>query len=824
MSALHGSRRIFWMVRLLTAVGLTAIILLIGLVGHQLGSIHTERVKLLNEQERLYRMSEEILRRSTESRGEIIAILDETAIAGTSGAAAGLAEMVDHLLGSTDHPFAPGALKQLDALTGSLTEVERRAVAWRPHYDPVWQDVRQQRTMGQVRDLITGLRGAVETLAGRRRLQEAIQLKRWRAVNGEEAAHLAQAILAAQDGKQIRSVGDLERELAEVESLVELLGGEEQHDNLPDLKDNKLTPALERLNHDIVQLVEAQPDNGVLTTQAIERLTAALFGQGYTKDQADQTIRIGTGGLYQLRQNLLLLRDEHKKLSDARSTLSHEIDLVVEAFMLSARAQAESLAGQLEKNLASSWRRMILTGVCCSALFVWLAWLISRAIRVQVRVIERAKSEAEAGGQKAQLLMQNLRKLQRDHELVLNAIGEGIHWLDCDGRIIYENPAGARLLGWEGSELIGRPAHATMHHSRADGSNYPQGECPIYASLQAGISCRSDREVFWRKDRTSIPVEYVSTPVRDENDKIIGAVVVFADITERKRAQADLEKSHKELMEVSRRAGMAEVATGVLHNVGNVLNSVNVGSACVAESLRRSKAANLTKVVALLREHEADLGGFLTNDPKGKQLPGYLALLSDHLASEQADALKELAQLQKNIEHIKDIVTMQQSFAKLSGVTEIVNVSELVEDALKMNLSGLARHDIEVIKEFKDTPLLTVEKHKALQILVNLVRNAKHACDASDLHEKKLTIRTTNGEHRVRIAVSDNGVGILSENLTRIFSHGFTTKKDGHGFGLHSGALAAKEMGGSLTVQSDGPGQGATFTLELPLNQAGELT
>jgi len=301
-------------------------------------------------------------------------------------------------------------------------------------------------------------------------------------------------------------------------------------------------------------------------------------------------------------------------------------------------------------------------------------------------------------------------------------------------------------------------------------------------------------------------------------------VGIVSDITERKRAEAELEKARKELAETSRRAAMAEVATGVLHNVGNVLSSVNVASSCLADSLRRSKAADVSKVVALLREHEQDLGGFFTNDPKGRQLPGYLAQLAEHLAGEQADALKELAQLQKNIEHIKDIVTMQQSFAKLSGVTEIVNVSELVEDALKMNLSGLARHDIEVIKEFKDTPLLTVEKHKALQILVNLVRNAKHACDASDLHEKKLTIRTTNGEHRVRIAVSDNGVGILSENLTRIFSHGFTTKKDGHGFGLHSGALAAKEMGGSLTVQSDGPGQGATFTLELPLNQAGELT
>jgi ligand-binding sensor domain-containing protein/signal transduction histidine kinase len=288
------------------------------------------------------------------------------------------------------------------------------------------------------------------------------------------------------------------------------------------------------------------------------------------------------------------------------------------------------------------------------------------------------------------------------------------------------------------------------------------------------------------------------------------------EIEERKRIQSEVESVHQQLLEMSRQAGMAEVATGILHNVGNVLNSVNIASSCVADSLQQSKAANLSKVVTLLREHEADLGVFLTNDAKGKQIPGYLAQLADHLAGERAEALKELAQLQKNIEHIKDIVTMQQSFAQASGMTEIVNVTDLVEDALKMNLSGLTRHEVKVIREFKDTPLVTVQKHKVLQIMVNLVSNARHACEASGLTDKTITIRTTNGGGHIRIAVCDNGIGIPPENMTRIFSHGFTTKKDGHGFGLHSGALAAKEMGGSLTVHSDGIGRGATFTLELP--------
>ncbi len=294
------------------------------------------------------------------------------------------------------------------------------------------------------------------------------------------------------------------------------------------------------------------------------------------------------------------------------------------------------------------------------------------------------------------------------------------------------------------------------------------------------------------------------------------------EIEERKRAQAETERLQSELLETSRRASQAEVASSVLHNVGNVLNSVNIASSCVADRLRKSKAANLSKVVKLLAEHENDLGGFFTNDPKGRQVPLYLAQLSGLLAGEQADALEDLAQLQKNIEHIKDIVTMQQSFGKVSGVTEIVTATDLVEDALRMNASNLAQHDIQIVKEFEETRLITVEKQKVLQILVNLVRNAQDACDNSDREEKRLTLRVTHGDDRVRIAVCDNGVGIPPENRTRIFAHGFTTKKDGHGFGLHSGALAAREMGGSLTVQSDGSGQGATFTLELPYATNGD--
>jgi signal transduction histidine kinase len=169
-----------------------------------------------------------------------------------------------------------------------------------------------------------------------------------------------------------------------------------------------------------------------------------------------------------------------------------------------------------------------------------------------------------------------------------------------------------------------------------------------------------------------------------------------------------------------------------------------------------------------------------------------------------------------NVEHIKEIVAMQQNYAAFGGVKEMIDVVKLVEDSLRINEGSMSRHRVAVIREFGKVPPLNLDKHKMLQILVNLLRNAKHACDESGRADKRLTVRVANSNGRITICVMDNGIGIPPENLTRIFNHGFTTRKGGHGFGLHSGALAAREMGGSLTVHSDGLGQGAAFTLELP--------
>jgi PAS domain S-box-containing protein len=299
-------------------------------------------------------------------------------------------------------------------------------------------------------------------------------------------------------------------------------------------------------------------------------------------------------------------------------------------------------------------------------------------------------------------------------------------------------------------------------------------------------------------------------------------VAIARNITKRKSAEAQLERMHNQLTNASRQAGRAEIANNVLHNVGNVLNSVNVSAGLIGDMTRDSKAQGLTNVVQLMNEHAADLGEFLTRDERGKVVLGYLNNLVVALVAEAHTIAQELHSLTKNIDHIKEIVATQQHYSGATSVVEPVQISELMEDALRMNAAPMARHHIAVIREFADVPALQLDKHLVLQILVNLIGNANYAmeCVPDRLHH--ITLRTEiadfAGDPRLRILVKDDGEGIAPENLVRLFTRGYTTRKNGHGLGLHSCALAAKEMAGSITARSDGPGKGATFILDLPVN------
>jgi len=394
----------------------------------------------------------------------------------------------------------------------------------------------------------------------------------------------------------------------------------------------------------------------------------------------------------------------------------------------------------------------------------------------------------------------------------MESIPDYIYFKDLQSRFVAVSKSKADKDGKQPSDFVGKSDFdffAPEFAQRAFAEEQAiivSGE-PVLEQLQKTI--RHDGSVIW--------VVASKLPWRDQDGKVIGTFGMSRNVTKTVETQKALEDSNRQLMEATRQAGMAEVATGVLHNVGNVLTSINVTANLISDRFRDSKVTSIFKVCALLREHQNNLGDFFTNDPRASKLPTYLESLANNLDKERVDTMSDLSTLLKSIDHIKDIIWMQQSYASVAGMVEPLVPSETIEDAIKLSTNALQRHNVHVEKQFAQTPAARAERHKVLQILVNLISNAKKAMDCKEPSQRKMLIRVENGaDESVVIKIVDNGIGIPPENLTKIFSHGFTTRKDGHGFGLHSSALAAKQMGGSLNAQSDGVGQGATFTLSLP--------
>ena len=320
----------------------------------------------------------------------------------------------------------------------------------------------------------------------------------------------------------------------------------------------------------------------------------------------------------------------------------------------------------------------------------------------------------------------------------------------------------------------------------------------------------ADGRTVWIRESSAVMLDGAGAPLLVRG--------VFYDITAQKHAAEELEQANARLVDSSRFAGMAEVATGVLHNVGNVLNSVNISGSVISDRLRKSKVNELGKVAGLLTLQSADFIGFVTRDPRGPHIPELISCVTQAIRAEHGDLLEEVESITRNIGHIKEIVSMQQGFAKGAGIVEALSIQAVVDDAIKINSLQMSRHQVSVVQAYEEVPRVEADKHLVLQILVNLLRNAQQAIEESGRPERRIVVKIqAHGDGSIRVAVQDTGGGIAAENLTRIFSHGFTTKKTGHGFGLHSSALAATGMGGALSAHSDGPGTGATFFLDLPV-------
>ncbi len=275
------------------------------------------------------------------------------------------------------------------------------------------------------------------------------------------------------------------------------------------------------------------------------------------------------------------------------------------------------------------------------------------------------------------------------------------------------------------------------------------------------------------------------------------------------------ESLNQQRYEEARELGMAEISSSVLHNVGNIITSACVSSNLVLESIADSKLKELKNCCDLFEEHKNNLPDFLTKDPRGHKLLEFLSLLTKHLQEEQRVVTEEMRRLNDNLNMITDIISTQQHLSKKTSIEEIYLINDLIDDAL--NITGIPiKKEIRLTKHFERIKPLRIDKSKIVEVLVNLLNNAKDAVILSPKTDKSITVKTHYlDKNTVRIEIADNGIGIAADHLTKIFSYGFTTKKNGHGFGLHSSAISVNQMGGVMNVESEGVEKGTVFMIDL---------
>ena len=324
----------------------------------------------------------------------------------------------------------------------------------------------------------------------------------------------------------------------------------------------------------------------------------------------------------------------------------------------------------------------------------------------------------------------------------------------------------------------------------------------------------------FRPDGRTVHLDSLAVVVTDPHTSHRRLVGITLDITERVAAEQRERVLQKQLREASHQSGMAEVATGVLHNVGNVLNSLGVASSTVRARLKASQFDRVQKVATMLDAHRDALGEFLANDARGKRLPDYLTALGAQINKDAEGLQEEIDAVSGHVQYLCEIVQAQQSFARVGGAEELVNVRELVDTAL--TLKGQELNGVEVRRAIDDIPEIVTDRYKLLQIIVNFIANACDAMAANGEDARRLVVRAHLLEGQLEIAVEDSGTGIAPELLPRIWEFGFTTKAHGHGFGLHTSAVAAQQLGGTIAADSAGTGMGACFSVKIPANAASE--
>lgn len=458
--------------------------------------------------------------------------------------------------------------------------------------------------------------------------------------------------------------------------------------------------------------------------------------------------------------------------------------------------------------------------------FTWKAALLQSNTNSEGLIILQGENITEL-----KLLKKNLLYMEK----IINILPGVMWWKDLEGRYLGCNQAMLKVCSLETKEEIIGKTDYDMPWTKEESDHYRADDKSVMDTKQAKLNIE-ESQTFPDGRVTTLLTNKV--PVFDENNTIMGTLGTFLDITERKQKEMEVlltnqqlhialeklkqasdseSKLKNELVSAARMAGMAEVSTSVLHNVGNVLNSVNTSLFMVNKLFHQIPFSKLIKISRLMQENMPEIGHYLTEDKQGKLIIAYLQTLTESAVNDSETISQELNLLHSHLEHIVEIISTQQSMIISHGFNEDVVIADLVTNAITINIGVNNRAGITLNTQFNETPPLRTDRVKLMQILVNIIKNSIEALTSSDNTEKSLTLSTHDRDGRnLCIKVSDSGIGISEENLKQIFKHGFTTKEKGHGFGLHNCILYAKEMGGTIEVESAGLNKGTTFNIILP--------
>lgn len=429
--------------------------------------------------------------------------------------------------------------------------------------------------------------------------------------------------------------------------------------------------------------------------------------------------------------------------------------------------------------------------------------------RLHVELGERKRAEEE------------FKQLSIRNEMILNSVGDGIYGVDMNSNIVFMNQAAMLMLGCATPDVIGKNSHVTFHHTKADGTPYPPEECPLHLSLAHGETYRGLDEVFWTSDGRMLPVEHINAPLLDHGD-VVGAVVVFRDITERKRTEAEIRTLTVTLEKrVARR-------TLELQTKGDELRDSQVALMNIVEDLNK-QAIELERANAKLKELDHLKSMFIASMSHELRTPlnsiiGFSSILMNEWAGPVSDEQREnLAAILRSGRHlltlINDVIDVSKIEAGMVDSTpQDFDVFDLVAEAVSTFAKDMSDKSLKLTV---DTVHMTIntDRRRLLQCLLNLISNAVKFTLKGSV-DVRVTPSTEYGI--LEISVSDSGIGIRQEDIPKLFlpfvrlESPLRSKTLGTGLGLYlTRKLAGEVLKGEVSVESE-YGKGSRFTLKIP--------